>query len=96
MIVRVLCIITKKNFAVLDVLVHVNRFDSYPLCFCSIEPIDAQRIDCPGCGTMDESERKDRICENVKLVSCTINIYKYSSGYRLEFNQKSTEKKDCC
>ena len=83
----------KEHFAVLEELVHVNRFDSCPLCFCSLEPIDAQRIDCPGCGTMDESECKDRICENMKLVSCTINNYKYSSGYRLEFNQESTKKK---
>ena len=83
----------KEHFTVLDEIVRVNGFDNCPICYCNLEPMDAQRIDCPGCSTMDESEHKDRISENMKLISCSINKYEYSSGYRLEFTQESTEKK---
>ena len=83
----------KEHFTVLDEIVRVNGFDNCPICFCDLELMDAQRIDCPGCSTMDESEHKDRISENMKLISCSINKYEYSSGYRLEFTQESTEKK---
>ena len=83
----------KGHFAVLDELVHVNRFDNCPICYCNLEPMDAQRIDCPECSMIDKSEHKDRISEIMTLVSCRINEYKYSSGYCLEFVSKSTEKK---
>ena len=81
-----------ERFTVLDELIRVIRFDNCPICFCNLEPIDAQRIDCPGCSTMDESEHRDRICDNMILMSYTLNEYKYSSGYRLEFTQESTKK----
>ena len=83
----------KEHFAVLDELVHVDRFDNCPICFCNLEPMDAQRIDCPACSMIDKSEHKERIYENMTLVSCRINDYKYSSGFRLEFIRKSTDKK---
>ena len=83
----------KEHFTVLDELVHVNRFDNCPICYCNLEPMDAQRIDCPECSMIDKSEHKDRISEIMTLVSCRINEYKYSSGYCLEFVCKSTEKK---
>ena len=83
----------KGHFTVLDEIVRVIGFDNCSKCFCNLEPMDAQRFDCPGCSMMDESEHKDRISENMKLLSYSINNYAYSPGYRLEFMHESTEKK---
>ena len=84
----------KQHFTVLEEIVRAhNGFDNCPICFCNLEPMDAQRIDCPGCSLMDESEHKDRISENMLLKTYDIIEYKYSSGYWLEFTQESTGKK---
>ena len=83
----------KDKFTVLDKIVRVDGFDNCPICFCNLELSDAQRIECPGCSLIDESEYKDRITENMKLVACSLNEYQYSSGYRVEFINEQTNKK---
>ena len=83
----------KEQFTVLDNISRIDRLDNCPICFSDLDPIDTQRMGCPKCSSMNETEYKDRICENMKLLSYSLNEYKFSSGYRLEFITETSEKK---
>lgn len=83
----------KDQFPVMDELIRVHRLDNCPICFSDLDPIDTQRINCSGCSSMDELEYKDRVSENMKLISYSLREYQFSHGFRLEFIAESTEKK---
>ena len=60
------------------------RVDNCPICFSSLEGIDAQRWECDGCSLIPEEDRKTRINKEFKLVSKTMQEYKNSKGCKLE------------
>ena len=67
-----------EHFAILDEIVQVDRFESCRTCGCNLPAIDIQPIDCLGCSTIDESERKEQIYEKMiwyLVVLMTINIH---------------------
>ena len=89
------CVLAKyhynANFTRLDEMNKVMRFDSCPICWCNLEAMDAQRIDCNGCSTISEAESKERVAERIRLTSKSLKEYRYSTGYKIEFvdeNQK--------
>ena len=83
------CVLAKYhyngNFTELDDMTKMERFDSCPICWCNLEAMDAQRIDCPGCSIIDEEEAKIRIAERMHLKTKELKEYRYSSGYKLLF-----------
>ena len=60
------------------------RIDNCPVCFTSLEGIDAQQIECDGCRLIPEEEHKKRVNESMKLTGCALKKYQVSNGYRLE------------
>ncbi len=62
-----------------------SMIDNCPICYSSLEAIDAQRMECEGCSLIPENERKTRINVEMKLTSCTFKQYLHSVGYKLEF-----------
>ena len=66
----------KETFTQLDQLTRMVRFDNCPICYTNLEPMDAQRFDCPGCAIMSEDDHKGRISEKMKLLECTPTQYK--------------------
>ena len=60
------------------------RIDNCPVCFTSLEGIDAQRMDCEACRLIPEAEHKKRVNESMKLTACAFKKYQNSNGYRLE------------
>ena len=64
----------KENFKQLDGLTKMERFDSCPICYTNLEPMDAQRIDCPGCTSISELETKERVSEKIKLSSLVVSL----------------------
>ena len=81
----------KGTFTQLDQLTRMMRFDNCPICYTNLEPIDAQRFDCPGCALMSDDNHKERISEKMKLLECTPTQYKYSSGYKIKFISEDQE-----
>ena len=61
-----------------------SRVDNCPVCYTSLEGIDAQRLECDGCRLMPEEEHKKRINTHMQLVSKTLKDYPNCKGFRLE------------
>ena len=74
----------------------VNMFatsiDNCPVCWSSLEAIDAQRMDCTACNLIPQDEHKTRINTHMKLIACVFNKYGRSSGYRMEFYDSENNK----
>ena len=81
----------KGTFTQLDHLTRMMRFDNCPICYTNLEPMDAQRFDCPGCALMSEDNHKERISEKMKLLECNPTQYKYSPGYKIKFMSEDQE-----
>ena len=59
--------------------------DNCPICYTSLEGINAQRTECDSCRLIPEDEHKKRVNDLMKLTACAYKKYKNSNGYRLEF-----------
>ena len=59
--------------------------DNCPVCYSSLEALDAQRMECDGCRNMPLCDHSKRIHEEMKLVSSELNSYSLSKGLKLEF-----------
>ena len=71
--------------------IQENSVDNCPVCYSSLEGIDAQRMTCEGCCFIPECDYPKRIHDQMKLVSTELCAYTKSSGYKLEFyNQKES------
>ena len=84
------------HFTHMDEMTKMIRFDSCPICWCNLEAMDAQRIECPECSTISEEERKERVSDKMTLVSKELKEYRYSSGYKLNFVDVSEQKGYVC
>ena len=82
----------KGNFTELDDMTKMENFDNCPICWCNLEAMNAQRIDCPGCSIIDEDEAKIRVNTEMTLTAKEVNQYRYSSGYKLTFSSKEDGK----
>ena len=60
----------KEKFAQLDGLNKMERFDSCPICYANLEPMDAQRIECPECSNISEEESKEKTWKALR--SCVL------------------------
>ncbi len=76
--------------------VNMAVIDNCPVCCSYLEATDAQRMDCQGCNSMPESEHKERIDSCFELKSSNIESYKYSSGYKLKFENRESQKELTC
>ena len=61
----------------------LSSLDTCPVCFAYLEAADAQRMDCPGCSTVPETDHKIRLNVEMKLTSCDPKEYLHTIGYRL-------------
>ena len=86
----------KEKFAQLDGLNKMERFDNCPICYANLEPMDAQRIECPECSNISEEESKERVSDKMELASKELNEYRYSSGYKLKFVEENEQKSYTC
>ena len=86
----------KENFTELDKLTKMIIFDNCPICWCNLEAMDAQRIECPECSTITEAESKERVSDKMKLISKDLKQYQYSPGYKLKFVDESDQKEYVC
>ena len=53
--------------------------DLCPICFCFLEQINAQRMDCQYCSTYAAEQYKERINQSLKLVSNSTENYQHRS-----------------
>ena len=58
--------------------------DNCPVCYSSLEAMDAQRIMCLGCSAIPEAEHSKRVNAQMKLVSFNLNEYESSKSYKLK------------
>ena len=69
-----------------------SRVDNCPICFSSLEGIDAQRLECDGCRLIPEEEHKKRVNTQMQVVSKTLKQYSNSAGIKLElFNENDNK-----
>ena len=70
------------------------RVDNCPVCFSSLEGIDAQRMEvgCDGCRLIPEDEHKKRVNTQMQVVSKTLKQYSNSAGIKLELYSESENK----
>ena len=75
-------------------LVDISRIslDTCPVCFSYQEATDAQRMDCPGCNLIPESDHKKRINSQMTLTSYESKEYLNYIGYRLYFFDKESKR----
>ena len=66
--------------------------DNCPVCWASLEGINAQRTDCAACSLIPEDEHKKRINTEMKLTACAYKKYEKSNGYRVEFYDAAENK----
>ena len=85
----------KGSFPTLDAMT-LTPIDHCPICGNALEQINTLRMDCVGCAFVPETERKQLIHENMKLVSFSAEQYQYSVGYRLELLENNAQKPHVC
>ena len=81
----------KNNYPQLDSMISA-AIDNCPVCYSSLEAINAQRIECLGCSTIPEAEHSRRVNTQMKLVSYSLKEYQNSKGYRLELYSAAEDK----
>ena len=69
-----------------------SRIDNCPVCFSSLEGIDAQRLECDGCRLIPEEEHKKRVNTQMQVVSKTLKQYSNSAGIKLELFSENDNK----
>ena len=84
------------HFTQLDNMTKMISFDNCPICWCNLEAIDAQRIECPECSNISEEESKEQVSDKMKLTCKELNEYRYSSGYKLKFVEENDQKRYTC
>ena len=80
----------KKTFPNLIEMTSAS-LDTCPVCFAYLEAINTQRMDCPGCNLIPETDHKIRLNVEMKLTSCTPKEYLHSTGYRLDLHYEEED-----
>ena len=65
--------------------IEEKLIDNCPVCYSSLEALNAQRMECDGCRSIPLCDHSKRIHEQMKLVSNELCSYSLSSGRKLEF-----------
>ena len=71
-----------------------SHIDYCPVCYTSLQGIDAQRIEigCDKCRLIPENEHKKRVNAQMQVVSKTLKQYSNSAGIKLELYCESENK----
>ena len=69
-----------------------TRVDNCPVCYSSLEGIDAQRLECDGCRLIPENEHKKRVNTQMQVISKTPKQYSNSAGIQLELYSENDNK----
>ena len=85
----------KGAFPTLDAM-KLTPIDHCLICGNAMEQINTLRMDCDGCALVPETELKQLIHEDMKLISFSADQYMYSTGYRIKLMEKNAEKPHVC
>jgi hypothetical protein len=66
--------------------------DNCPVCYASLEAINAQRLECTGCSLIPPEDRKIRLNMKMMLRSRESKQYMYSTGQRLDLFDEDQRK----